>query len=491
MLKVLYDSECEETDAFAQEKIDINTDLFADDDDSDVKYDTTKSFDTLQIGGSSLSTGMSVSDLLRKMKKVMKEIEYQQVPSVTSSRKLDLNGPFSFTPENFDPTKNKKRSLLIGCNYFKQEEATLKSCHDDIRSMKDYIINVHGFPEDKDLMTVLLDDNMHQPPTHYNIVQAFKSLSEKSQPGDAVFVQFTGHGGRVLDDTSDSESESYDEIIVPSDYKSSGFIRDTLIFKTLLAPMREGVHMTILLDANDTGVMLDLPYTWSTINDEEDFIAKVRGFTFLTLDCTSNSILYIFLWFSTILFFFSLVLRLHDINLSTCSLQKASLNDKFSFLRFLKVVRSMYEMSTFTRLGNTVNSALDNKGMGDPELMIPEEEEEDYDTSDIGSLITVDENNKVTKNKNLPVNQKSGSILTSFQKVLSCGFTANDAEIETDFNEKKISSPSYNKHIVEDDDEDDDDDNHTIDSDECSFDTLMTEEVESYRQTHSPRGLCL
>ena len=276
MLKVLYDSECEETDTFAQDKIDITTDLFADDDDSDLKYDTTKSFDTLKIDGSSLSTGISWSDMLRKMKKVMKDIDYQQVPTVTSSRKFDLNESFTFTPENFDQTKNKKRSLLIGCNYFKQEDATLKACHDDIRSMRDYIINVHGFPEDKDLMTVLLDDNMHQPPTHYNIVQALKSLSEKSQPGDAVFVQFTGHGSRVLDDTRDSESESYDEVIVPSDYKSSGFIRDTLIFKTLLAPMRPGVHMTILLDGNDTGIMLDLPYKWSTIDDKEDCIAKVR-----------------------------------------------------------------------------------------------------------------------------------------------------------------------------------------------------------------------
>ena len=60
--------------------------------------------------------------------------------------------------------------------------------------MQDFIMSVHGFPEEKGLMTILLDDNNHKHPTHTNITEAFKALSEQSQPGDAVFVQFSGHG---------------------------------------------------------------------------------------------------------------------------------------------------------------------------------------------------------------------------------------------------------------------------------------------------------
>jgi hypothetical protein len=37
-----------------------------------------------------------------------------------------------------------------------------------------------------------------------------------------------------------------------------------------------------------------------------------------------------------------------------------SLNDNFSFVRFLKVVKTLYESSTFTQLGRTVGSALKN-----------------------------------------------------------------------------------------------------------------------------------
>lgn len=125
-------------------------------------------------------------------------------------------------------------------------------------------------------MTILLDDNEHKHPTHMNITEAFKALSEESQPGDAVVVMFSGHGGRVLDSPIDDQVESYDEAIVPSDFHVSGLVRDTLIFKTLLAPMRSGVTVTLIMDCCDTGMMLDLPYAWSTLNDRPETLAKVR-----------------------------------------------------------------------------------------------------------------------------------------------------------------------------------------------------------------------
>lgn len=82
------------------------------------------------------SVSINWFDLLRKMKAEFKEIGYAQAPKVTTSRKLDLSKPFSLTPETFDPDKNKKRSLLIGCNYHELKDAELKASHDDIRSMK-------------------------------------------------------------------------------------------------------------------------------------------------------------------------------------------------------------------------------------------------------------------------------------------------------------------------------------------------------------------
>jgi hypothetical protein len=363
MLKVLYDAANEAVDMSADEAAASNA-LFCDDDDEsamsrsfmDLSRDRT--FASLTLGDIAAQSSISWAELLRKMKAEIMEIEYAQAPVITSSRKFDLESPFTLIPDDFDGSKNVKRSLLIGCNYSNIHGAELKASHDDVSSMKDYIVNVHGFSESRDFMTVLLDDGEHVAPTHHNITEAFKALSEQSQPGDAVFVQFSGHGGRVLDE------ESYDEVLVPSDFQTSGLIRDTLIFKTLLAPMRFGVTVTILIDCCDNGMVLELPYSWSTKTDRIKSMAKL------------------------------------------------SLNNDFSFVRFLKVVKTLYEASTFTQLGKTVGSALN--------MPSQDEVEEDF-TLESGTMTgdegVANEKTKPTKGDN---SQGASSIPNLFSALTSC-----------------------------------------------------------------------
>ena len=353
LLKVLYDAENEAADVMAQSEY-VNPDnLFEEDDDDEEDHDDrsrgqvsagvpSKSFEMDLPDMTQMST-ISLADLLRKMTAEIQSIGYAQMPTITASRKIDLDKPFSLVPTDFDPSKNKKRSLLIGCNYSSTSgdayNAEIKASHDDIRSMKDFIVNVHGFSDAPGLMTVLLDDGQHQPPTHKNIVEAFKALSEQAQPGDAVFVQFVGHGGRVLDASFGMEENPYDELIVPSDYKESGYIRDTLIFKTLLAPMRKGVTVTMMIDACDTGAILNLPYVWSTRED----------------DGATNQM---------------------------------DVDGDFSFVRFLKVVKSLYESSTFTQLGKTVGTVLNDNVYDEGESS---DDDDDNESDGGGSLETVDE----------------------------------------------------------------------------------------------------
>ena len=313
MLKVLYDAATEAAADAARVRNGPESSLFDDDDEESlgtIPFARNSTFASLDVKSLSNPSTVTWANLLRKMKTEINDIEYAQVPTIGSTRKFDLNTSFSLIPEKFDKRTGKKRSLFIGCNYGDIHGAELKASHDDIFSMKDYVVNVHGFPENEDMMTVLLDDKKHEPPTFMNIVEAFKSLSEQSQPGDAVFVHFSGHGGRILDAPINKAVESYDEILVPSDYTDSGVIRDTLIFKTLLAPMRYGVTVTIVIDCCDTGMRLDLPYHWSTRSDKSGSVAKMKQ------------------------------------------------SEDFSFVRFLKVVKTLYESSVFTQLGRTVGTAL-------------------------------------------------------------------------------------------------------------------------------------
>lgn len=315
LLKVVYD----EASGVAYHQYDAEGASLFDDDDEGVTNLSLANRSGVALGCSQANpTTITWRELLGKMEAEMKEIEYSQYPKITTTRKIDLNKPFSFVPDDFDPQTGQKRALLIGCNY-RGTDAALKASHDDIRSMKDYIVNVHGFPDSKENMTILLDDKENPHPTFQNITEACKSLSEKSQPGDAVFVQFSGHGGRVFD--VDMEDASYDEIIVPSDYEETGLIRDTLIFKTLLAPMPYGVTVTIIIDCCDSGMMLELPYCWNT-KCERQQIAKL------------------------------------------------GINDDFSFVRFLKVVKTLYDSSTFTQLGKTVGLALNDE----EEMNLPQDD---------------------------------------------------------------------------------------------------------------------
>jgi hypothetical protein len=139
MLKVVYDAANEmegaaQTEAAAQS-------LFQDDEEDEED-------DEPSITGKSFKSGYSLefshlhhgritwAMMLRQLKSEFKEVGYAQTPKITTTRKLDLNTPFSLASESFDPLKNKKRSLLIGCNYRNIPGAELKASHDDIRSMK-------------------------------------------------------------------------------------------------------------------------------------------------------------------------------------------------------------------------------------------------------------------------------------------------------------------------------------------------------------------
>ncbi len=286
LLKVIYDFENDAISPSADDVdgVDFTTteNLFDDDDDEEDdgkdKSDDEDSLASLEFGGMMSGAQLSWAELLRRMKDEMEEMEYSQVPTICTSRRFDLNEPVYLLPQNFDPTINRKFSLLVACNY--KDIGALKKSHDDLHMVKDYIVNVFGFPEDQDHMTVLIDDDRHKKPTHKNILQAMKFIALRSRPGDAVFIQFSGHGGRVVD----LSTNCYDEVLVPCDHEKKGLITDKAIFKSLLVPMAEDVTVTMVLDSCQTGVMLDMPFSWGTKDDSTDSQAKVRVAIFCLAD---------------------------------------------------------------------------------------------------------------------------------------------------------------------------------------------------------------
>jgi len=74
---------------------------------------------------------LSFEQVLTKMRGVLGEMGFSQVPQFTGSRPVELRAPFHIVPPG---CKGTKRALLIGINYEGQDGA-LTGCHNDALSV--------------------------------------------------------------------------------------------------------------------------------------------------------------------------------------------------------------------------------------------------------------------------------------------------------------------------------------------------------------------
>lgn len=204
----------------------------------------------------------SFKDVLFKMRDILDEKGFSQIPQLSSSRMMDVETMFDISHPDFTGTK---RAVMIGINYVGQE-GELAGCHNDVLNMKDYLMDVHEFEEDN--ITVLMDDGVHADPTRDSIMYAYQKIVQDSQPGDAVYLHYSGHGGK-LRDTSGDEADGYDETLIPLDYQSNGQIRDDDLLRNLVMPMKAGVFVTSVMDCCHSGTVLDLPYNFKADGEDE------------------------------------------------------------------------------------------------------------------------------------------------------------------------------------------------------------------------------
>jgi hypothetical protein len=86
--------------------------------------------------------------------------------------------------------------------------------------------------EDTQLMTdELMNRGTSREPTRANLINAFQWLVGDAQPGDQLFVHYSGHGGRK---TSYTEASGFDETIYPVDFTRNGPIADVELREMLV-----------------------------------------------------------------------------------------------------------------------------------------------------------------------------------------------------------------------------------------------------------------
>ncbi|NEU76037.1 caspase family protein [Hassallia byssoidea VB512170] len=164
-------------------------------------------------------------------------------------------------------------ALLIGIDYYQPNPyyGNLKGAVRDIDKVADYLEKSLKIPTEQitRLTSPLPDTNSladvrsargEMPPTYQNIVNAFKSITERAKKGDLVYIHYSGHGGRVNTIFPELKGEGqYDESLAPMDLGNDGYYLRDVEIATLLKRMTDapdqgkGLIVTVIFDSCHSG----------------------------------------------------------------------------------------------------------------------------------------------------------------------------------------------------------------------------------------------
>jgi hypothetical protein len=99
---------------------------------------------------------LSFVQVLTRMRQILNQGSYTQIPQLSASRKMNVNESFQIVPKGCTGTK---RAVLIGINYIGQQ-GQLSGCHNDVGNIKDYLIEAQGFNESN--ITILMVRSVDQ-----------------------------------------------------------------------------------------------------------------------------------------------------------------------------------------------------------------------------------------------------------------------------------------------------------------------------------------
>ncbi|CAO1621815.1 unnamed protein product [Parajaminaea phylloscopi] len=161
----------------------------------------------------------------------------------------------------YSAMNGKRKALLIGINYT-GTSAELRGCWNDVDNIRRFLL-ARGYKEDD---MVVLTDRASDPrsvPTRQNMTAAMHWLVRGAQPGDALFFQYSGHGGQAKA-TQGDEADGMNETILPLDFQSTGQMEDDELHAIMVRPLPMGCRLTAIFDSCHSGTALDLPYVYAT-----------------------------------------------------------------------------------------------------------------------------------------------------------------------------------------------------------------------------------
>lgn len=158
-------------------------------------------------------------------------------------------------------------ALLIGIDYYKPNRLykSLKGAVRDINLVDTFLRKtlklpaecIHRLTSPNQEDTALLEARsaQEQEPTYANIVNTFNEITESAQPGEQVYIHYSGHGGRATT-IYPFKQEPNDEGIVPMDIgdtEEGRYLRDVEMTTLLKRMTDKGLIVTMILDSCHSG----------------------------------------------------------------------------------------------------------------------------------------------------------------------------------------------------------------------------------------------
>ncbi len=154
------------------------------------------------------------------------------------------------------------RALLFGLNYSADPDNALFGCINDVENIAEYLTTARPGIDIR-----LLDDTRTPAAcTKAGMLAELNALVDAVN-ADAtctyVWIHYSGHGSQTRDVSRD-EVDGKDEVLVPTDFRSAGFILDDDIARILARFTRPTLKVVCIMDSCHSGTVCDLKYRWTS-----------------------------------------------------------------------------------------------------------------------------------------------------------------------------------------------------------------------------------
>lgn len=154
-------------------------------------------------------------------------------------------------------SNNSTRALIVGIEY--HGALALAGTRNDVDAVRT-MLRTYAHVDNQRIIV----DNAA---TYTTILDGLGWLVAGAVAGDRLYFHYSGHGAQ-LPDTNRDEPDGLDEVLVPIDYHSAGYITDDLLYSNVVAKIPDGVTLYCTIDACHSGTVFDLPNTYRIQNGQ-------------------------------------------------------------------------------------------------------------------------------------------------------------------------------------------------------------------------------